>query len=108
MLVIFVAALALATSASASPRSTAWNVSVKVFGAHAPTALCIASAETGGTFSPTAVSPTDDHGLFQIHRGLETYGKRIYNVWFNARIAYRMSRGGTNWSPWTTHGLCGV
>lgn len=95
--------------ASAAPsKAVAWQVSEKVFGSHAGVAFCIAGWETGFTYSPTAVSPTNDHGLWQIHDGLRMYGRAIYNVWFNARIAYRMSHHGTDWSAWTTHWRCGV
>lgn len=92
----------------AAQAAVAWRVSRAVFGQHASTAFCIAGFETGHTYNRWAVSRTDDHGLFQIHAGLETYGRRIYGVVFNATIAYRMSRGGVDWHQWTTHGSCGV
>ncbi len=101
--------LALPTRASdSSYKAIAWKVSQAVFGSYASTAFCVAGWETGHTYNPYAVSKTDDHGEWQIHRGLETYGPRIYNIWFNARVAYRMSRGGRNWAPWTTRRYCGV
>lgn len=101
-------ALCFAGSALASPRSVAWHVSQVVFGAHASTAFCIAGAETGGTYSETAISKTNDYGEWQIHNGLTMYGPRIFNAYSNALVAFRMSRGGTDWSPWTTHARCGV
>lgn len=27
---------------------------------------------------------------------------------YSAKVAYRISDGGRDWLPWTTHGLCGV
>jgi len=46
-----------------------------------------------------AVSPTDDHGCFQINKGLAHYGEQIYDPDFNARIAFnKWTRRG--WNPW--------
>lgn len=88
----------------------------KRFGrAHDDTAVCVAAAESTGDrtrpyhFAPWAHSPTDDHGLFQIHGGLRTYGRRIYHVWFNLNVAWRMSSHGRNWWQWTGtygRGIC--
>ncbi len=92
-----------------SDRALAWVVSTKVFRSHARTAFCLAGAETGGTYNPRSVSSTDDHGEWQIHKGLQRFGRRIYNIWFNARKAFDMSHGGTDWGPWTGtygRGLC--
>lgn len=53
--------------------------------------------ESGGR--PNAVSRTDDHGCFQLHKGYASWGRAVYNADFNAQKAYRMykSRG---WRPW--------
>lgn len=61
--------------------------------------------ESGGY--PAIVSPknyngTRDHGLFQfndVHRSYIDFSQ-IYNPHFNARTAYSMSRGGTDWGAW--------
>ena len=68
-------------------------------------ALAIINAESGG--NPYAVSPTDDHGLFQINRGT-WYGyaenlplEMAYDPETNVRIAsYIFNTRG--WQPWTT------
>ncbi len=84
-----------------------------VFGPrHDDTAICLAWRESTGDymrFDLTATSPTDDYGLFQIHQGLETYGRRIFGLVFNTQVAYRMSSRGRDFSPWTGtygRGLC--
>lgn len=55
------------------------------------------SKESGG--NPSAVSPTNDHGCFQIHEGLQNYGHVVYDPNENAKIAVKMfnNRG---WTPW--------
>lgn len=63
-------------------------------------AACIAEHESGGR--PWAVSPTDDWGLWQIHGG----GYAMLNAFANAQRAIAMSGNGTNWSQWTTAGMC--
>lgn len=101
--------IAPARASIPADRALALRVSRVVFGVHSATAFCIAGYETGRTYSPFARSSTDDHGEWQIHNGLRIYGRRIYDIWFNARIAYKMSRGGRDWSRWTGtygRGLC--
>ena len=35
--------------------------------------------------------------------------RKLTSSWrYSAKVAYRISRRGTDWSPWTTHSLCGV
>ena len=63
-------------------------------------AACIASHESGG--NPSAISPTNDYGLFQIHDG----GYAMLDPMANARRAVSMSADGHNWSAWTTAYLC--
>ena len=63
-------------------------------------AACIAEHESGGNAS--AISPTNDWGLWQIHNG----GPRMLNPAANAATAIRMSHNGTNWSAWTTRSMC--
>lgn len=72
--------------------------------AYATTAACIAEHESGG--NQYAHSPTDDFGYWQIngsHGSLATY-----DAYGNARAAVIISSNGTDWSPWTTHYMCGV
>ena len=85
-----------------------------VFGVgwQARVARCIAYAESG--FNPYARNGEDtsggSHGAFQIngvHRSWVDF-RRIYRPLYNARVAFRLSRGGSRWGAWTTHGKCGV
>jgi cell wall-associated NlpC family hydrolase len=81
------------------------------------TAVAVALAESGGR--PTAhngnVGTGDNsYGLFQINMlgtmgparmkefGLTSYDQ-LYDPVINAKAAYRISNGGTNWQPWTTY-----
>lgn len=61
-------------------------------------ALAIISCESSG--NPSAVSPTNDHGLFQIHNGLDAYGSQIYDPEFNISIAYNNYFKTRGWQPW--------
>lgn len=59
----------------------------------------IAMAESGG--NPSAYSPTNDVGLWQInssHGSLASFDPAS-----NARAAIRISSNGSDWSPWTTY-----
>ena len=69
-------------------------------GRSAAHAACIAEHESGG--NPSAISPTNDWGLWQIHDG----GPAMLNPAANAATAVRMSHNGADWSPWTTRGMC--
>ena len=64
-------------------------------------AACIVGRESG--WNPFAVSATGDHGLFQFNRLAHPWldMSRIYEIRFNVRLAWRMSRHGTNWGPWS-------
>jgi len=68
-----------------------WNVEV---------ALAVCNAESGG--NPNAISRTDDHGLMQIHQGVEIYGSQIYDPAFNVSIAYNNKYLASGWYPWST------
>lgn len=59
----------------------------------------IAMAESGG--NPSAISPTDDFGLWQINGSWGALAS--LNPYTNARAAISISGDGTNWSPWTTY-----
>lgn len=69
----------------------------KYFGAATASAMITMQKESG--CNPTAVSPTNDHGLFQLN------GQPVYDPEANIRIAYAKfvsPRRGTNpnWSAW--------
>lgn len=69
----------------------------KYFGSATPAAMVVMQKESG--CNPNAVSPTNDHGLFQLN------GQPVYDPEANIRIAYGKyvsPRRGTNpnWSAW--------
>ena len=81
------------------------------------TAYAVAKAESGGrprAFNPDASTGDRSYGLFQINMlgGLGPARRRqyglssnedLYDPDTNARIAYRMSGGGKDWSPWSAY-----
>jgi Lysozyme like domain len=69
------------------------------------TAECIAHFESGGNSS--AISPTDDFGLWQINA---SHGPVMATLdpMGNARAAVAISDDGTDWAAWTTAPDCGV
>jgi Lysozyme like domain len=75
----------------------------RVFGDRCGAALEVANCETGGTFDPHAQGSAGERGLFQIHPihwdWLNEW--RLFEPRYNARAAYRLSRGGRDWSHWT-------
>lgn len=79
-----------------------------VFGRHARVAECIAHYEsTDGAhlYNGPNVGPWQVNVL--AHPWANAH--RLATDWiYSARIAYRISAGGTTWSPWATHSLCGV
>jgi hypothetical protein len=81
------------------------------------TAVAVAMAESGGhptSHNTNAGTGDNSYGLFQINMlgslgpaRMEQYHLSSYNELFdpsvNARVAYQLSQGGTNWTPWTTY-----
>jgi len=65
-----------------------------------PVAQAVVRAESGG--HPGRISPTNDHGCFQLNKGYASWGRAVYDADFNAKQAYRMyqSRG---WQPWSAY-----
>jgi LysM repeat protein len=59
----------------------------------------IAMAESGG--NPSAISPTDDFGLWQINASNGALA--TLNPFQNAKSAITLSDNGTDWNPWTTY-----
>jgi LysM repeat protein len=59
----------------------------------------IAMAESGG--DPSAISPTDDFGLWQINGSNGSLA--TLNPFQNAKSAITLSDNGTDWNPWTTY-----
>lgn len=85
-------------------------------GAGLNTAYAIAMAESGGNakaFNGNAKTGDKSYGLFQINMlggmgperrkqfGLSNDAE-LYDAVTNAKIAYKMSKGGTSWTPWST------
>lgn len=127
-LCVLALALTFVSSALAAHRNPRSLSAIRqVFGKRAGQAECIASHEAGASLKPTAVSPTGDHGLFQINarswfgkvarwswgpRGYRRFyvqRRFIYDPLYNAKVAFVISRGGTNWRPWSSysvHGYC--
>lgn len=80
-------------------------------------AYAIAMAESGGranAHNGNASTGDNSYGLFQINMlgamgpaRLKQYGLSSNNDLFdaltNAKVAYKMSKGGTNWGPWSTY-----
>ena len=81
------------------------------------TAVAVAMAESGGhpmSHNPDVSTGDNSYGLFQINMlgalgpsrrqefGL-TSNNQLYDPLTNARIAFKMSDGGTNWTPWSTY-----
>jgi hypothetical protein len=69
------------------------------------TAECIAHFESGGNTS--AISPTDDFGVFQINA---SHGPAMATLdpLANARAAVAISDDGRSWAAWSTRFDCGV
>lgn len=78
-------------------------------------AVAVAIAESGGNpQSHNALPPDNSYGLWQINMlgsmGPERrsrYGLKsnedLYDPTVNARVAFSLSNGGSNWKPWTTY-----
>jgi TP901 family phage tail tape measure protein len=73
------------------------------------TAVRVAEAESSGipTNRYNPGSQEDSRGLWQINVAASANPQyastNLYDPATNARIAYSMSHGGTNWQPWTTY-----
>jgi cell wall-associated NlpC family hydrolase len=80
-------------------------------------AYAIAMAESGGNANAhngNAGTGDNSYGLFQINmlggmgpERLKQYGlssnNDLFDMLTNAKVAYKMSKGGTDWSPWSTY-----
>lgn len=81
-------------------------------------AYAIAMAESGGNANAhngNAGTGDNSYGLFQINMlgGMGPERRRqyglssndaLFDALTNAKVAYKMSHGGTNWGPWSTYG----
>ena len=66
-----------------------------------PTAMAVSQAESW--CKATAVSPSDDHGVTQIHQGRALYGAVIYDPATNIKIAYEVKYLNGGWGHWTQY-----
>jgi hypothetical protein len=79
-----------------------------VFGARWRTAWCVSFYESRHTLGARNGA---NLGPWQINVYWHPWanGYRLTHSWlYSARVAYRISRRGTSWGPWSTHSLCGV
>lgn len=81
------------------------------------TAWAVMMAESGGNpraHNPNAATGDNSYGLFQINMlgslgpaRLRQFGlssnEELFNPMTNARVAFRMSGGGRDWSPWSAY-----
>ena len=67
------------------------------------TAVAISLAEDT-TSNPHAISPTGDYGLWQINLAAhpDVTQACAFDPYCAAQAAYRISQGGTDWTPWVT------
>jgi hypothetical protein len=83
-------------------------VSREVFGGRWKSAVCIARQES--RFTLRARNGVN-LGPWQINATAHPWVNRwllTHSWWYSARVAYRISAGGADWSAWTTHRLCGL
>lgn len=84
-------------------------------------ALSVVGCETGSTYSRYAHnSTTDVRGLFQIDSGnggrifyynrerLVLNSSRLYDPWYNAKVALFMTNGGKDWDEWHCQPFVGI
>jgi hypothetical protein len=87
-------------AANAEGRSVS-RVVCDVFGPRCADALAVARCES--RLYPRARGAAGERGIFQIHP--VHFGwldeSRLWEPRYNARIAFRMSRGGRSWRAWT-------
>ena len=102
MIVLLIAVFTVVAEADGASKAQIKRTVCEVFRSHCGDALRVASCETGGTFDPRARGSAGERGLFQIHPIHFAWLKewRLWQPRYNARIAYRLSRHGTNWSHW--------
>ena len=102
IVILLIALVAVVAEADGATRQQTRQAICQVFGPRCAQALEVARCETGGTFTPGS-SAAGERGLFQIHP--VHFGwlneTRLFEPVYNARIAYRLSRGGTSWRHWT-------
>lgn len=82
--------------------------------AHAATAACIGSHESGGRAAVTSANPDGgtNVGLYQLDtpggKGAGYTIAQLQDPGLNTRVAIRGSSNGRDWSAWATAPMCGV
>lgn len=92
---------AVSVSTSYSGNCNSYRELVAQYNWDTNVALAIMQAESG--CRPDAVSPTNDHGLMQINKGLAIYGQQIYDPAYNVKIAYEKKYLQGGWKHWTVY-----
>lgn len=80
----------------------------KVFGPRWKSAWCVSYYESRHTLNARNGA---NLGPWQVNVTAHPWanGWKLTHSWrYSAKVAYRISVGGRDWSPWTTHSLCGV
>jgi hypothetical protein len=101
LLVLLVAASE--ADAGAGDRGRARAAVCHVFGSRCAPAMRVVGCETGGTYYARSLGRAGERGLFQIHPvHFRTFDpRRLFERLYNARAAFRLSRGGRDWSAWS-------
>ena len=103
---VFFVVLAIAVTTADGAGKPPGLVICRVFGSTCAKAVEVSYCESG--MRADAVSRTRDVGLFQVnyaahHKRGEAFAafkRRMSDPERNAAFAYRLSRGGRDWSPW--------
>lgn len=106
VLLVLVAPVAPANGALDAEQRRNAAVIREVFGPRGDFAVCIAWHES--RLRRRAVGREGERGLLQIHPVHFRWAKphRLFGARWNALVAYRLSKRGTDWRPWTTRGMC--
>lgn len=100
-IVVFVVVLFMAMAHAPDGRGATTRQAVcKVFKSRCNQAWRVVMCESRG--NPRAVGGAGERGLFQIHPVHFRWAQpgRLFDPTWNAKVAYRLSRGGTSWSHW--------
>ena len=105
----------VASSVVQAPSGRLWDVVNAVFGEYAAKAWRVADCEAGykvsAGYDPVYLNRVNigsqgERSIWQIHPIHRQYDplKLSGDIWYAAQVAYELSRGGTDWSPWSCGG----
>lgn len=106
--VLLLSSNALAASAGRPQPVLIAKISKQVFGPRWRTAACIAHYES--TDGAHLVNGSN-LGPWQVNVLAHPWAsarRLVSDWWYAARVAFRISKGGRDWSAWSTRGLCGA